>query len=163
MLEEKRATSKIVSSIYESLSCLTASIFPIQTVSEIIVDVLDVNDTPPKFEKDSYSEFLSENVPVGTVIAELRATDADTPANTDLVYLFGKNSEKGKSSPLITAGLMQSMGVNAAPFAIDPKTGIVNVTRPLDISESEQYALTVEAFDGLWKATVSVWPGLRRH
>lgn len=69
-----------------------------QTVSEIIVDVLDVNDTPPKFEKDSYSEFLSENVPVGTVIAELRATDADTPTNTDLVYMFSRNSEKGMSS-----------------------------------------------------------------
>ena len=59
-----------------------------QTVSEVIVDVLDINDTPPKFEKDSYSEFVSENVPVGTVIAELRATDADTAANTDLTYSF---------------------------------------------------------------------------
>ncbi len=68
-----------------------------QTVSEIIVDVLDENDTPPKFEKDSYSEFVSENAPVGTVIAELRATDADTPANTDLVYSFSANSVKGLS------------------------------------------------------------------
>jgi hypothetical protein len=59
--------------------------------------VLDVNDTPPKFEKDSYSEFVSENVPVGTIIAELRATDADSPANTDLVYMFGRNSDKGKT------------------------------------------------------------------
>lgn len=69
-----------------------------QTVSEIIVDVLDENDTPPKFEKDSYSEFVSENAPVGTIIAELRATDADTPANTDLVYSFSANSVKGLSS-----------------------------------------------------------------
>lgn len=103
MLEEKRTSSKIVSS-YRSItrfSCCYNIVFSFssiqQTVSEIIVDVLDVNDTPPKFEKDSYSEFVSENVPVGTIIAELRATDADTPANTDLVYMFGKNSEKGIS------------------------------------------------------------------
>ena len=77
----------------------------LQTVSEIIVDVLDVNDTPPKFDKDSYSEFVSENVPVGTVIAELRATDADTPANTDLVYMFGRNSDKSTVSPLVSLSL----------------------------------------------------------
>lgn len=61
----------------------------------MIVDVLDINDTPPKFEKDSYSEFVSENVPVGTVIAELKATDSDTSANTDLTYSFAKQSGKG--------------------------------------------------------------------
>lgn len=41
-----------------------------------------------------------------------------------------------------------------APFSIDPKTGIVNVSRPLDISESEKYSLTVEVSDGLWMSTV---------
>lgn len=61
----------------------------------MIVDVLDINDTPPKFEKDSYSEFVSESIAVGTVIAELKATDSDTPANTDLTYSFGKQSGKG--------------------------------------------------------------------
>ena len=50
--------------------------------------------------------------------------------------------------------LTQILDIVTGPFAIDPKTGIVNVTRPLDISESEHYALTVEAFDGLWRATV---------
>ena len=69
--------------------------FNFKTVSEVIVDVLDVNDTPPKFDKDSYSEFVSESAPVGTVIAELRASDPDTPANTDLSYSFAKNSVKG--------------------------------------------------------------------
>lgn len=41
------------------------------------------------------------------------------------------------------------------PFTIDPETGTVNVSRTLDISESQQYILPVEAFDGLWKAMVS--------
>lgn len=48
------------------------------------------------------------------------------------------------------------MSVILAPFTIDPKTGIVNVSRALDISESEHYSLTVEAFDGLWKATTTL-------
>ena len=41
------------------------------------------------------------------------------------------------------------------PFTIDERTGSVNVTRPLDTSESEQYDLIVEAFDGVWKSSVS--------
>ena len=38
---------------------------------------------------------------------------------------------------------------------IDPKTGVVNVSRALDISESERYSLLVEVSDGLLKGTVS--------
>jgi hypothetical protein len=42
------------------------------------------------------------------------------------------------------------------PFAIDPQSGVVNISRQLDISENQQYVITVEAFDGLWKTTVSL-------
>ena len=45
--------------------------------------------------------------------------------------------------------------MSTVPFAIDPTTGVVNVSRPLDISESEQWILNVEVVDGLWKAVVS--------
>lgn len=41
------------------------------------------------------------------------------------------------------------------PFTIDARTGTVNISRPLDISEAEQWQLTVEANDGLWKSVVS--------
>jgi hypothetical protein len=42
------------------------------------------------------------------------------------------------------------------PFGIDPQTGVVNISRQLDISENQQYVLTIEVFDGLWKTTVSL-------
>ena len=44
----------------------------------------------------------------------------------------------------------------SVPFVIDPGTGVVNVSRPLDISESEQYDLTAEVFDGVWRGTASI-------
>lgn len=105
--------------------------------TKVAVVIQDINDTPPKFEKDSYYEFVSENIPVGTTIATVRANDADSPANTDLTYSF-------------------SRGTGKEPFVIDPRTGAVNVSRPLDTSESEQYDLLIEAFDGVWKANVSI-------
>ena len=64
--------------------------------TRVAVVIEDINDTPPKFEKDSYYEFVSENIPVGTTIAMLQATDADSPANTDLMYSFTKSSPRGK-------------------------------------------------------------------
>jgi len=105
--------------------------------TRVAVIIQDINDTPPKFTRHSYFEFVSENIAVGSKIAELTATDADSPANTNLVYSFGRNTGK-------------------VPFIIDPLTGVINVSRPLDISESESYNLTVEVFDGLWKATTTL-------
>lgn len=52
--------------------------------------------------------------------------------------------------------LTDLLNYDPAPFTIDPITGVVNVSRPLDISESEQYDLQVEAFDGNWKSTVRI-------
>lgn len=45
----------------------------------------------------------------------------------------------------------------AVPFFIDPYTGSVNVSRSLDVSESREYSIIVEASDGLWKAAVSIF------
>lgn len=66
--------------------------------TKVAVMIHDINDTPPKFEKDSYYEFVSESIPVGTTILSLRASDADSAANTDLVYSFSGNSSRCKIS-----------------------------------------------------------------
>jgi len=46
----------------------------------------------------------------------------------------------------------QASGANPFPFALDPVTGVVSVARQLDISEQQQYILTIEAYDGLWRS-----------
>lgn len=44
----------------------------------------------------------------------------------------------------------------AVPFELDPLTGAVNISRPLDISESQEYTLTLIANDGKWEARASM-------
>lgn len=63
--------------------------------TQVAVVIQDINDTPPKFEKESYYEFVSEEVTVGTLVSQLKATDADSASNTNLVYSFAKNTGKG--------------------------------------------------------------------
>ncbi|KAI2804340.1 hypothetical protein BLOT_003322, partial [Blomia tropicalis] len=100
----------------------------------VAVVINDINDSPPKFEKEVYYNFISEDSPVGLVLAELKATDADSAINTNLTYSFARNTGN-------------------VPFAINPLNGIVNVSRQLDVSESQQFSITVEVFDGVWKTT----------
>ena len=73
----------------------------------------------------------------GTIVAHVKAFDDDSFLNTQLTYNFGKNTGN-------------------IPFKIDPITGTVNVSRPLDISEAEQYNLVVDVFDGLWKSSCNL-------
>nr|XP_046916120.1 protocadherin Fat 4-like isoform X2 [Dermatophagoides farinae] len=100
----------------------------------VAVIIQDINDSPPKFEKEVYYHFISEDSAVGMILTELKASDADSTALTNLVYSFSKNTGN-------------------VPFAINPDNGIVNVSRQLDVSESQQYSITVEVFDGIWKSS----------
>lgn len=39
---------------------------------------------------------------------------------------------------------------------MDPITGAINISRPLDISESQEYTLILVASDGKWEARASL-------
>uniref|UniRef100_A0A3B3D283 Cadherin domain-containing protein n=1 Tax=Oryzias melastigma TaxID=30732 RepID=A0A3B3D283_ORYME len=57
---------------------------------EIIVDVLDINDNSPVFTKETYSATIKENIPIGTVVIQVNATDSDKGANGEIIYSFGE-------------------------------------------------------------------------
>ncbi len=58
---------------------------------DIIVEVLDVNDNMPVFTQEVYSVTLQENVPVGTTVIQVNATDMDDGPNGEMFYSFGKD------------------------------------------------------------------------
>jgi len=43
----------------------------------IIIQVIDVNDECPRFDKSSYYFSVAENRPIGTVVGTVHATDDD--------------------------------------------------------------------------------------
>ncbi|XP_067937195.1 protocadherin Fat 4-like [Watersipora subatra] len=53
----------------------------------LIVNVTDVNDSPPQFDQPEYSTILEEHSPEYTVIAELSVSDGDL--NSYLTFLLG--------------------------------------------------------------------------
>uniref|UniRef100_A0A8C5DPR5 Protocadherin 2 alpha a 15 n=1 Tax=Gouania willdenowi TaxID=441366 RepID=A0A8C5DPR5_GOUWI len=97
----------------------------------IIVSVLDTNDNPPVFQKEMLSVTLTENAPVGTIVAQVNATDLDEGPNGDVVYSFS-NSMNRK--------IVQLFNINAL-------TGEITVKGVIDYEKNEEYELEIQASD----------------
>ncbi|XP_029918437.1 protocadherin alpha-3-like [Myripristis murdjan] len=98
---------------------------------EILVDVLDVNDNSPVFTKELFSVTLRENVPVGTTVIQVNATDLDQGANGQILYSFGNEVDQ------------KIMNL----FSVDPDTGEIQVTGLVDFEESKSYEIDIQASD----------------
>uniref|UniRef100_A0A4W3JTI7 Cadherin domain-containing protein n=1 Tax=Callorhinchus milii TaxID=7868 RepID=A0A4W3JTI7_CALMI len=97
----------------------------------IIITVLDINDNAPIFHQSLYTVSLVENIPVGTLVIKLNATDLDDGSNGDIVYSFS-NYGKDRVREL---------------FNVDPHTGEIRVKGKLDFEEANVYEINVEARD----------------
>uniref|UniRef100_A0A3Q0S039 Cadherin domain-containing protein n=1 Tax=Amphilophus citrinellus TaxID=61819 RepID=A0A3Q0S039_AMPCI len=97
----------------------------------ILLNVLDINDNAPVFSKDVYSVTLNENVPVGTTIIQVNATDLDDGTNGDVVYSFS-NSMNQNIFNLID---------------INPLTGELTVKGLIDYEEQDGYEIEIRASD----------------
>ncbi|TST98564.1 Cadherin-23 [Bagarius yarrelli] len=105
-----------------------------ETTGRLRVNVVDVNDNAPVFQKDAYSGSLLENQQVVQQVARARATDEDSPPNNVLTY------------SIISASQFRSF------FSITMVEGyaVITVNRPLDYEQvpSGFIHLTLMAIDG---------------
>ncbi|XP_053522433.1 protocadherin gamma-A8-like [Artibeus jamaicensis] len=110
----------------------------------IKVTVLDVNDNAPVFAQPIYRVTVPENVPPGTLLLTVRASDLDEGANGEVAYKFWKISEK--QSPL---------------FHLNENTGEISTAKTLDYEECALYEMEIHAEDvgalmGKTKVLISV-------
>ncbi|XP_055498474.1 protocadherin-10-like [Leucoraja erinacea] len=99
--------------------------------AHITINILDVNDNPPVFQKSFYSVSLRENVPPNSLVIRLNATDLDQGTNGEIVYSFSSNNE-----PKITE-----------VFTINPFSGEIHTKGILDFEKSNVFLIHVEAND----------------
>uniref|UniRef100_K7GBY5 Cadherin domain-containing protein n=1 Tax=Pelodiscus sinensis TaxID=13735 RepID=K7GBY5_PELSI len=101
--------------------------FPRHSSTQLLsVLVLDVNDEAPTFERAEYEARVMENLPAGSPVLQLLATDRDLGANGHVSY----------------------GGLSGGPFSIHPQTGLITTAHSLDRERWEQHVLTVYARDG---------------
>ncbi|XP_054424555.1 protocadherin gamma-A4-like [Pteronotus mesoamericanus] len=103
--------------------------------TRIHVTLVDTNDNAPLFTQPEYHVSVRENVPVGSRIVTVKATDPDEGANGEVAYSLRK--VRDKISQL---------------FQLNSVTGDITILGDLDYEDSGFYDIDIEAHDG---------PGLR--
>ncbi|KAM9266055.1 LOW QUALITY PROTEIN: protocadherin beta-15-like [Cariama cristata] len=104
---------------------------PRSGTTQIHIIVLDVNDNAPVFTQKMYSGQILENAPEGSVVLSVVATDRDVGDNGDISYHFSQVDDQTKSA-----------------FIIDPMSGEIKLTKPLDFEAAQNHEFSVQATDG---------------
>ncbi|XP_036247289.2 uncharacterized protein LOC118691923 [Molothrus ater] len=99
--------------------------------ARIRVTVLDANDNAPVFSQAEYTVRVPEDVPVGSVLVTVTATDPDEGPNGHLKYSIQKITEKALQI-----------------FQLDTDTGGIILTRNLDFEDLKSYELEIQVRDG---------------
>ena len=100
---------------------------PRTSTASLILRVTDTDDERPRFHRGVYYFNVLEDVPVGTVVGRVAATDNDiTSAFSAVLYRIQGDS---------------------TPFSIDRTTGEISTVRQLDREEQSVYEFIVIAMD----------------
>ncbi|KAM6924075.1 protocadherin alpha-8-like isoform 4-T4 [Xenentodon cancila] len=97
----------------------------------VSITVLDTNDNRPIFSQEMYEITISENVPLGTTIFKMNATDPDENSSGEIEYSLGKTLKRKVYDT----------------FDLDKLTGEIKVKGVVDYEETDVYKLDVEASD----------------
>ncbi|XP_041050027.1 protocadherin Fat 1-like isoform X1 [Carcharodon carcharias] len=104
-------------------------------VASITIMVTDVNDCPPRFEKELYESTLLIPAHKGTEVLTVKAVDADSDNFSKITYCIIE-------------------GNNKEIFNIDSSTGLISVRDTANLKG--HFELTVRASDGIYKSTALV-------
>ncbi|NWS47937.1 PCDG7 protein, partial [Probosciger aterrimus] len=98
--------------------------------ARIRVAVLDANDNAPVFSQAEYTVRVAEDVPVGSVLVAVSASDADEGLNGHVKYSLTKITDKASK-------ILQ----------LDSETGTLTLVQSLDFEEGDSYEVQVQAHD----------------
>lgn len=111
-----------------TITCQDAGFPPLSFSRAFLVEVLDINDCPPKFSKEFYTSSLRENNEIGDTVAQVLATDEDIGDNAKIRYMLPP--------------------VNSSTLSIDSETGLVRTNVVFDREKTPGFIFHVIAFDG---------------
>uniref|UniRef100_A0A672QAW7 FAT atypical cadherin 1 n=1 Tax=Sinocyclocheilus grahami TaxID=75366 RepID=A0A672QAW7_SINGR len=106
----------------------------IEIVSTIDVSIhlKDVNDNSPQFESYPYQSYIVENLPKGTSVVQVKATDLDSWLNGQVTYTLHEIQE--------CPDILQM-------FTVDSVTGWITTLKEIDREKTDRYRIAVLATD----------------
>lgn len=118
-------------------------------VTQIAIQVLNVNDNSPRFDRSFYAEEVSEGEHTLSTdsrrpaVLLLTNSPADTGTDVDTIIITITASDS--DSPSLTYAIIG--GNNDGYFKIDTMTGVIQTARDLDREQVAVFDLQVEAQD----------------
>ncbi|XP_026186726.1 protocadherin alpha-3-like [Mastacembelus armatus] len=99
--------------------------------SQLVVNVLDINDNIPVFSETLYKAKITENTPLDTIVIAVNATDADEGLNSEIVYSLRSKDQNHVLDM----------------FEIENQTGFIKVKGNIDFEDRKAFEIRVEASD----------------
>nr|XP_057919330.1 protocadherin gamma-A5-like isoform X36 [Doryrhamphus excisus] len=96
----------------------------------ILITVLDVNDNAPVFTQHTYKATVTENSPIGTIVAAVTASDADGDLNSKISYSITNTLDNVRNI-----------------FNINKENGQVSLVGNIDFEKSKHFQINLLASD----------------
>ncbi|XP_066157175.1 cadherin-23 isoform X2 [Euwallacea fornicatus] len=111
-----------------TVKAMDSGVPPRSSRVDVFIQILDENDNGPIFAHEPTALMIPENIPAGSKITTINATDEDSGEFGKITFILDRLSSQGK-------------------FSIEADTGILRVAEKLDREERENYLLIIEAWD----------------
>uniref|UniRef100_A0A8C1TTF3 FAT atypical cadherin 1b n=1 Tax=Cyprinus carpio TaxID=7962 RepID=A0A8C1TTF3_CYPCA len=104
----------------------------IVSIIDVSIHLKDVNDNSPQFESYPYQSYIVENLPKGTSVVQVKATDLDSWLNGQVTYTLHGIQERSDVLEM---------------FAVDSESGWITTLTEIDREKTDRYRITVLATD----------------
>ncbi|XP_029703551.1 protocadherin gamma-A5-like [Takifugu rubripes] len=117
-----------------TVSCSDEGVPSLSSSVTLTLQISDVNDNPPVFERSSYEAYIVENNTPGLSVFTVKARDADWNQNARVSYILEDSS------------------VNGVPVSsyvsVSADSGVVHAVRSFDYEQIKDFHFLVKAQDG---------------
>ncbi|XP_051540572.1 protocadherin gamma-A11-like isoform X16 [Myxocyprinus asiaticus] len=117
-----------------SVICTDEGVPALSSSASVLVQISDVNDNAPVFEKTNYEASMVENNTPGLSIFTVKAKDADWNQNARVSYILEDSTVNGVSV--------------SSYVSVHPDSGVITAMRSFDFEQLKDFHFLVKAQDG---------------
>ncbi|XP_030648005.1 protocadherin beta-16-like [Chanos chanos] len=117
-----------------TVTCADEGVPQLSSSVSLQLQITDVNDNAPLFEKNYYEAYIAENNAAGQSILTIKASDADWNQNARVSYILEESAVNGLS-------VSSYVSVNA-------ESGVISAVRTFDYEQLKYFIFRVKAQDG---------------
>ncbi|XP_034037004.1 protocadherin beta-16-like isoform X2 [Thalassophryne amazonica] len=117
-----------------TVTCSDEGVPSLSSSVTLTLQISDVNDNAPVFDKSSYEAYIVENNTPGLSIFTVKATDADWNQNARVSYILEDSSVNGVSV--------------SSYVSVSADSGVIHAVRSLDYEQIKDFKFRVKAQDG---------------